>query len=496
MTTTSYDSPNIAANPSLLRRESEQNPFVDIPQSQRTFLLISVAAYVLFFCIVGLLEGRFMDKLLLVSSSAAFIATASFPIFFMKKSGFLHPLALSSAFLLLNTVMRKTDTLANGIPFHVALPGYSESALTSLVSYVNLLSIISLVATYLGYFSAGPTSLPLVQFKKKPNALFMPLLISWLVLGVLSLYLLISASGGIQYHLKNMNRGQLVRDYVGNTRLLGAYAAIIQSTIVIPIFYAAFRKNGHKDPVFFGMVLCVAAMAYLTAGRRSAVLLPMLLGMAIWVYKERRLPVVRIALVGFALFLFVAVGGLWREANRGRGTQVNWDFLSGYSVQELAEFSLNELSDRAGTSAAIYPIVVNVPGRIPFNYFQSYLENAYRIVPRSIWPDKPDGIGIVCAETFYNRFGLGGIPPGPLGEAYWSLHIMGIVVAFGIYGMILRVIGNTFAVNAGAIGFVVVYLLTVFRLGPDQISFRVWIFSMVPTVAFLLVTNLASLKGR
>jgi hypothetical protein len=139
---------------------------------------------------------------------------------------------------------------------------------------------------------------------------------------------------------------------------------------------------------------------------------------------------------------------------------------------------------------------VNVPKRVNFNYFQSYTENVYRFVPRAIWPNKPDGIGIICAETFYNKFDQGGIPPGELGEAYWSLHILGVVIVFFIFGIILKFVGNLMAKNPKAIGFLVVYLLTILRFGPDQVSFRAWIFSLVPTLVFLVATNLMTLKSR
>lgn len=482
----------------VVKNTEDKNPFVEIPAAQRQFITFCVSAYAILVCVLGLLEAsRMSDRILLLMSSVFMIFVIAGPIIFsFRQSGFLHPLVITSAFVLLNTVLRQTDVLASGLQYHLGLPGYSAKSLTELVIFVNILTITAFLAKYAGYFCMGNLSFAAIKFNKKPNSLFVPLLILWFLLGILALFLLTQASGGLLYHLKNINRGDKHKVFVGDTSLLGTYAFFIQSTVIVPVLYAAFIKRGHKSITFFAMILFSAAMVYLTNGRRSALLAPIYLGIGVWIFKERKLPLVRIAIVGFGMFLFLAVGSLFRDANRSHSSQVNWDFLVGKSVSDLAEISMGELSDRSGNAAAIYPIIVHVPDRYPFNYFKSYLENVYRFIPRAIWPDKPQGIGIECAEKFYGRYNAGGIPPGQFGEAYWSMGIFGVIVAFFVFGMFLKLIGNHFLENPKSMGILSVYLLTALRLKPDQISFRIWIFTIVPLMVFLLATNLISLKGR
>lgn len=475
---------------------ASENPYVEIPKVQRKFIMAFILSYMALIMVSAFLDGsRIDEKILLVGSSIIFLGVVSFPLFFkFKVGGFLHPLVLSSAFVLVNLIIRKSDVLANGLDYHVALPGWSSKSLSGLVAYVNIVISCGFLAKYVGYYVFGSLTIRGFRFNKRPNSLFTPLLMMWLGLGFLALFLLINASGGIQYHLININRGSS-KSFIGDTRFLGLCVSITQSTVLIPVLYAAFVKKGNRSLIFVILVLLSFVVVYLTSGRRSSILVPSYLACAIWIYKERSLPLIRILCLGILMFFFLSVGSVWRDANR-RSSQINWNFLQGYTVTELAEISMRELSDRSGNSSAMYPIVVLVPDKVPFNYGRSYFENVYRFIPRSVWPEKPNGIGVTCAEVFFHRRGLGGIPPGAYGEAYWSFGITGVILVFFLFGMVLRFFGNIFVANPHAMGFVAIYLFTLVRLGPDQISFRVWIFAFVPTILFLIATNLVSVKGR
>ncbi len=465
---------------------------------QRTFIRVCVFVYLLLIVFAATVDGGVRgDKIVMLLSSIGLVFTASIPLIFsFKTSGFLHPLVLTSALALANMIVKTSGTLAYGLDFHVGLPGHSAKSLARLVTYINVLGMISFFAKYAGFVVFGPGKFPLFKFSKKPNALFLPLLLLWLALGLTCLAFLVTASGGISYQLKNMHLGEQNRVYTGDTSLFGTFAVIIQSCVIIPTLYAVFRKNGHKSPIFFALVICTFLMVYMTSGRRSSILVPTYLGFAVWIYKERKLPIVRILLMAFLMFLFLAAGRIFRTANQNSSTRVNMNFLKGYSVSDLAEVAMGELTERGGNSSAVYPIVEMVPRRVNYNYFQSYMENFYRFVPRAFWPDKPEGIGITCSEVFFNRYNAGGVPPGAMGEAYWSLGIFGVVIVFFLFGMVLRFCSNMFQDNVTSTGMVVIYLLTLVRLGPDQISFRVWIFTMVPLLLFAFAANLISLKGR
>lgn len=480
-------------------RDLGENPFVEIPQFQRMFLVGCVVAYCFLLIFLVACDGGFgsSSRGLLLLSSLALVITVALPLVLkIRSSGFLHPLVLTSAFALQSMVLSRTVLMTQGMRYHAALPSMSVANLDNLIALVNLLMICGYLSKYAGYYSAGKMGLPAIRFSKTPNSLFLPLLLGWFFLGALAMLYIIRASGGINYHLINLNRGHAARVFESGTKLLGACAMITQSTIVIPMLYAAFRKNGHRSLIFVLLVLASAIMAYLNAGRRSAVLMPACFAIAVWIYKERQLPLVRISLLAVLLFFFLSVGSVWRQSNRRFTNGIDWRFLSGYSVSELAEKSMDELAARSGGAAPIFPIIVHVPNRIPYNYFKSYLENFYRVIPRAIWRDKPRGIGIETAEVFYHRIDQGGIPPGEYGEAYWSLGVLGVILVFFGHGVVLRVAGNELLRNPTATGVFVVYTLTVFRLGPDQISFRVWIFSVAPLAVFLMATGLMSFKGR
>jgi len=473
-------------------RTTQNNPFVDIPSVQRQLMVACVVLYALLVVLLSItIPGATADRIIVLVSSLFFLGVLSLPIFYaFKGDGYLQPLVLTSSFVMLHTVLGQTDVLATGLDYHVGLKGWSQRDLSLLVAYVNIVASVSFLAKYAGYNIAGTASISSIQFKNRPNNLFLPLLCVWGALGALAMFIIVQASGGIEAHLTNMNRGHSTKVFVANQRLIGGAAFVVQSTVVIPILYALFRKNGHRTLTFFMLVLASAAIAYLAAGRRSAIVNPAFFAIAIWIYKERNLPLLRAIVAGLGLFFFVAIGGIWRESNRRLGGGVNWDFLQGMTVGTLAERSMQELSSRAGSSDAIYAIAARVPGDVPFTYGLNYFENFYRFIPRAVWPEKPRGIGIQCAETFFNRFEQGGVPPGPLGEAYWSFHVPGVILIFFLFGIFLRMLANTYARYPNAVGMVVVYILTLMRLSPDQISFRIWIFTLIPTLAFLVATSL------
>ena len=135
--------------------------------------------------------------------------------------------------------------------------------------------------------------------------------------------------------------------------------------------------------------------------------------------------------------------GDFRRSNWTRGSQVNFSAFTETDIASAFESSLNEIEGRK-LASPLYPIVARVPSEVPFKYGTNYVAYFNRFIPRRLWPDKPRGIGLECAEVFYGRSNSGGVPPGRLGEAYWSGGFVGVAIVFFVWGHLLKSFGNFF----------------------------------------------------
>ncbi|MBZ0270018.1 oligosaccharide repeat unit polymerase, partial [bacterium] len=104
-----------------------------------------------------------------------------------------------------------------------------------------------------------------------------------------------------------------------------------------------------------------------------------------------------------------------------------------------------------------------------FDYLEgsSYLHFFVNMVPRALWPGKPEGVGTLLVKNVYG-WGFGGAPPGAIGEAYVNYSWLGIIPALLLLGFFGRLVRdyvyyartNAFAVFVLGIGFVFVLMVT------------------------------------
>jgi hypothetical protein len=99
-------------------------------------------------------------------------------------------------------------------------------------------------------------------------------------------------------------------------------------------------------------------------------------------------------------------------------------------------------------------------------------------IPRYFWPDKPRGIDVHCARTFYGE--SFGIPPGGVGQAYWEFNVFGVIGVFFLVGVAKRAVFECLKQSPESFAATTLYVLTIFYLEPDQNSFRQIAFVVLP----------------
>ena len=237
------------------------------------------------------------------------------------------------------------------------------------------------------------------------------------------------------------------------------------------------------------------AAGYLVSGRRTGAITNIIALVACWIVRRRSLAVGRVVLIGLLAFLFIGMIGEFRRANRRLGKPVNFDAVTEASFTDAVTQSWVEIESRR-ESGAIYPIIAKVPDKVRYRYASIYLSYFNRFSPRLIWPNKPRGVGIECAYVFFGRRNSGGIPPGGIGEAYWSAGMVGVTVVYLFWGLILRCIGNFFVRFRGSSVATLLYLATLTKLGPSEPQFRAWLHLIVPALLILGCAGIVRIKFK
>lgn len=121
-------------------------------------------------------------------------------------------------------------------------------------------------------------------------------------------------------------------------------------------------------------------------------------------------------------------------------------------------------------------------------------------VPRSIWPEKPLGLGSTLVDDLYGRRGTSlehSIAPGVLGEALWSFgpyFLLGLLAVALVY-VLLTFLQRALLRESAAIAAIQLCLLpTLVWGGMASFSARYWLFAL-PLFAYALAWRLVSARG-
>ena len=150
-----------------------------------------------------------------------------------------------------------------------------------------------------------------------------------------------------------------------------------------------------------------------------------------------------------------------------------------------------EFQLRSTLRKAVYPILAEVPQDVGYLYGKSYLAALTVWVPRYLWPEKPGLIDGMVGETFYNA--EVGIPPGPIGEAYWNFGYLGIPLIFFLFGIFHKMLCSFLLNNPAPIGFLL-YITLLFNVYPVTSSLISALFLLTPITMILFLFGVIKIK--
>ena len=472
------------------------NPFLAMPRAAVWAFILFGVLYTLVVCSVALFRATEAGiSMVWVSLSSAWLLFWVFyPLLFYKPTyGWCHPLILPALLSIANLVIRNTGMFIGGLPEHVMLPDWFPDDLNKLYAYANFVSSLALIATYVGFAAGVRLPMPNLRPPATPGRRFYIVLLAAVSLSLAAFYFYGQVFGGLGNHLKSLAYGMSKKiELANNLDGIGQYTVLMNVATVATIVWVCTEANALRNPLFWLAAACSLALAYMSEGKRSSMIYPGILIMLCWMLRNKRVPYLRLAGVGVAAFLLIGLLGLFRSSNWTDKESLNLDVFQETSISEIGSKSMEEISRRSGSEYTYFPILAKVPSQEPLLFGKSYLEWGLRFVPRELWPDKPRGVDVQANLAFYGADW--GLPPGPVGEAYWNFHIPGVLGVFFLIGVFKRWLGALLVRYPNAPAVMGLYMISLVYFDGSQNGFRIWVYSVIP--AFVLLKLGGLIGGR
>jgi oligosaccharide repeat unit polymerase len=413
-------------------------------------------------------------------------AVILFPIVFYKPYfGWFHPLVFYTCQYLLFQ-FRSYATYLQGISRHRALPEYSPEDVVLVVAYALTLHAVATLAYYFGFWFGPKFKVPQMKFRE-PKRLAMKAM-GVVVFAFIVFWIYVEREGGLNAHLLSWQEGRheaLAGDYY--------WILLIKFSAIGSLLWFALSRRSVYHPLFWVCATVSVVITFLSAGSRGTVVFFFIIGILVWMLREKKFAPTRIILIGVLGVILISFLGEFRT----RIWKGQISFTSDTEETSLTEYfeqGAIESAERAWSSSGLLPILARVPNDVDLLYGSSYMAFITLPIPRSIWPDKPGQVGGLVGETFFNS--PAGTPPGPIGEAYWNFHIPGIVIVFFVFGMFHRWLAQWFMEYRRFPAAILIYLTILFTLDPSTPATVVCLMLLVPLIVLLRLTGALSFSAK
>lgn len=451
---------------------------LELPKSIQNFYTVLISIYAILIVTASLDLSP-----IVIVCNILWIFLVAYPIVFYRRNwGVEHPLVLLAILNSISLVLRQSYGMIRVLPFHAGLPSYSSNQLDQIYCYGTLVHCLSLTMIYVGFLMASGIKPLQVYQKRITRRRILILIIGISIVGCLSLGLMIFVSGDLTQHVKSIARGANARTFSKDVGGVGPLALLVNL-----IGIAGILSITSRQPKWFVVCICLLALAtlFLTEGRRSAVIYPMVLFLYAWGIVNRKVPVFAASIVIILGVFVLAAGTTFRSSNWGTGKSLNLAAIGNLTPAKAIEEATEELQERSNASSPLYAIVARVPSEVGLLYGRGYAAYFNLFIPRFFWRDKPRGIDYQCGQVF---FGVNwGMPPGSVGQAFWEFHIPGVIVVFFLFGVAKRWFYNTLKSNQLSYASLACYLTAMFYMEPDQNSFRNMVFVFAPMLICLVI---------
>ena len=331
-----------------------------------------------------------------------------------------------------------------------------------------------------------------------------PVLWAVVVIG-LALYGLYVAQVGIADYWSSLLSGRSAQRDEALAASSGYLLSGLQFTLgalLIMLFEAMAARRWAKSALV-SAALALALFPQVAAGDRS-VFIPVVVAVLAYLYYSgaaiftfRR---VILWLPVLIVFGFVAPR-VWRVQLAQGGSLLD-ALLSSFTPQNLFANFVGGL-DTAMSDAFALQVAAQNDGQILPAYGSTYLSALVGVIPRALWPEKPETVdpylnSILFPATHAQNIGFSF---GIYSEPYLNFGLVGVVIVLGLVGAALALVSNLVHARTGLVSVFVVatvsgYLFPIVRGSVSFDSQRLLITDLPVAIAFVVAWGLGNRGGR
>ncbi|MHB8746724.1 MAG: O-antigen polymerase [Gammaproteobacteria bacterium] len=355
-------------------------------------------------------------------------------------------------------------TLMSGQPSEIGLDPVQHS---QVYEEALALSLLGLFIFQWGYYtqSERPLRIPLLLRIHWIGRRSQWLAAMLLVIGFGGFYMILSLNGGFATFLEN-------RETFRAGGLVGQGIFMFPATSVMALaaliyFLGNVAPSSNKSTVIKSLlVLFIALIPAYFIGFRSALGLPILQYMVVWNYAYREIRAAKLIATLVIVTIAFTLYGISRAIPPGVSVQPS-------AIIDVAaknpELIYSVVSRSKGTEVVASVIKkLDQTGEYDLGW-KSIIEAATIIIPRSLWEEKPEASSERFTTYFFARdlrlsrgyeAGVwGGISPTVVGELYWHLGWLGVLVGLYLMGKLARAVYSTLQRNSTNPSVLVVYAI-------------------------------------
>ena len=289
--------------------------------------------------------------------------------------------------------------------------------------------------------------------------------------------------------------------YILSGGLAGSQTASIEESSLSFLSYMRYACVGSwavtfaygSDKLFKVLSFVVLIAILFFSGTRAAILLPLLVPIVITYIQKGKAP--SLATFGGAIGLLVLLFAVMQVARVGIRAGAGMDLGAG-GLESLFEPFYAEIDD----FKVFYSLLSVFPDQINFLFGgQMILGSLTILVPRAIWPAKPDPqIHEIINVLYGNRAVLNGVAYPNLGEYYVEFGVIGIIACMFVLGLLCRYARNLYAERRGLSLSLVLYslvygaLFQVIIRGYMPQNFTMMLFLLAPVILIAIVNKQSS----
>lgn len=258
----------------------------------------------------------------------------------------------------------------------------------------------------------------------------------WIKLWILTLIpvfaqlALIVKMGGIEGYIYSI--GLRVKEWSS----LGIYIILIRTISIINLVYfyliVKSRKTSYKEKLSFYLNLLIFIIIALLSGSRSTLLVNFILMAIIYYYFVKKISISRFLLIGVSALSIAMIIGIARNG---------YSYKDGELKTGLSNENRSKKIETSNFSYGLFPLEIISEQEYLKSYRlgSTYLSAVTNLIPRSLWPEKPDTGGVIFTTEYHNihqgysNYSTGFIVEGIINYGYFVGTIFAYLLLFFIY---------------------------------------------------------------